>query len=67
VTGWRELDQPERAVFLSSIEEMSQEAVDAKEQEMQNLIDNDVFETVEDVGQTRVSCRWVLTIKEKEG
>ena len=57
VVTWKCLPEPEVAVFLTEIEEMSQEVIDAKEREINNLIENDVFEAVSDEGQKRVSCR----------
>ena len=44
---------------------MRQEVVDAKEKEVVNLIENDVFEEVKDIGQSCVSCKWVITSKVK--
>ena len=41
----------------------SQEVVDAKEAEVQNLIENDVFQKVPYTGQSTVSCRWVIEEK----
>ena len=42
------------------------EVVEAKEKEIQNLFKYEVFEEVEDIGQTRIGSRWVITRKEKE-
>ena len=42
---------------------MSQEIVDAKEKELKNMIENDVFERVPSYGQATVSCKWVFTEK----
>ena len=67
VVHWKELIEPEKEVFLTAVEEMSQEIVDAKAIEFQNLTSNDVFEPVDDIGQSRVSCKWVITTKEKDG
>ena len=53
-------------VLLTVDEELSQEVIDAKEKEVVNLIDNDVFEEVKDVGQSCISCKWVITSKEKD-
>ena len=39
----------------------------AKEKEIQNWIENNVFETVEDRGQKAITVRWVLTEKVKDG
>ena len=41
-----------------------QEVLDAKKREIENLIANDVYETVEDQGQKAVSCKWVITEKQ---
>ena len=67
VVSWRAMQPVEKEIFLSAVEEMSQDVVDAKERERQNLLENDVFETVEDIGQVRVSCKWVFTKKKKDG
>ena len=64
VETWEILSEPEVAVFLTEIEEKSQDVIDAKEKEINNLIENDVFETVTDEGQSRISCKWVYTSKE---
>ena len=42
---------------------MSQEIVDAKEKELTNMIENDVFERVPFYDQATVSCKWVFTEK----
>ena len=42
---------------------MSQEIVGAKEKELKNMIENDVFERVPFYGQATVSCKWVFTEK----
>ena len=34
---------------------------EAKEREIQNWIDNEVYDEVEDEGQKAVSARWVIT------
>ena len=39
----------------------------AKEKELQSWIENNVFETVEDMGQKAITVRWVLTEKVKNG
>jgi hypothetical protein len=52
VLWWRERNKSEDILVLSMNEEYTQEIVDAKEKELQNLIDNDVFEWVHDEGQT---------------
>ena len=41
------------------------EVKEAKETEVENLLNYDVFEEVEDVGQDTLGSRWVVTAKEK--
>ena len=66
VTEWREVKKTEEQVmFLTGDDELRQEVVDAKEKEVVNLIENDVFEEVKDIGQSCVSCKWVITSKVK--
>jgi hypothetical protein len=66
VTEWREVEKTEAQVmFLTGDDELRQEVVDAKEKEVVNLIENDVFEEVKDIGQSCVSCKWVITSKVK--
>ena len=67
VMDWQELEEPDKEVYFTASEEMTQEVVDAKDKELQNLMENGVFEAVEDVGQSRVTCKWVFTTKEMEG
>lgn len=45
----------------------SEEVLCAKEKEIKNWQDNDVYEEVEDVGQVAFSVRWVVTEKVKGG
>ena len=42
---------------------MSQEIVDAKEKELKNMTENDVFQRVPFYGQATISCKWVFTEK----
>ena len=67
VASWRKLPEPEHAVLLTSMEEQSQDVMDAKEREVQNLIENDVYDVVEDFNQPRISTKWIFTQKVKEG
>ena len=41
VTGWKEFLEPEQTIFLTVSDEPSQEVVDAKEEEIGNVIEND--------------------------
>ena len=47
----REVCETEQVLTLTSVEECQQKVTEAKEKEIQNLIDNDVFEWVTDEGQ----------------
>ena len=67
VGEWQPIENTENMIFLSELDEMNQQTVDAKEKELQNMIDNDVFETVAYHGQPTVSCKWVFTEKYKDG
>ena len=57
------LPAPEKVVLLSASDELDQRILDAKQKELKNLVDNDVYEAVRDVGQRRVSTKWVITEK----
>ena len=66
ISEWREIEETEEQVmFLTGDDELRQDVVDAKEKEVVNLIENDVFEEVKDVGQSCISCKWVITSKVK--
>ena len=67
VTKWEIIPFPETTLYLCSIMESSQDVVNAKEKELQNMIDHDVFEEVENIGQKTISSKWVLTEKFKGG
>ena len=41
------------------------EVLEAKEKEIKNLDDYEVFEEVDDIGQEKIGSRWVITKKEK--
>ena len=60
VLWWREEQKAEDVLVLTTRNEYDQEIVDAKENEFQNLMNNDVFELVDDKGQKTVSTRWVF-------
>ena len=65
VKEWKQMPYEEKVIFLAEEEEMSQEVVNAKEREIQNLRDNDVFEVVEFNNQPLISCKWIITEKIK--
>ena len=52
-------------VELPVSEHWRPEVKEAKDTEVNNLLDYDVFEEVEDVGQQTIGSRWVVTSKEK--
>ena len=55
-------DETEMLIFFTN-----NAVTEAKEQEIQSWIDNDVFEIVRDCGQKCISIRWVITEKVKGG
>ena len=67
IQWWRNMEEVEHPVFLTSAEEYEQKVMDAKEREIDNFHENNVFKEVDDVGQQTISCRWVYTEKEKDG
>ena len=66
VSVWKKLPYPAHVVYLTSEQECSQEVVDAKDKEVQNLIDNKVFKVVPYTGQKTISSKWVFTEKYKQ-
>ena len=61
-------NQGHKVFTLTAVEEhgiYETDIIEAKEREVQNLMENDVFDVVEDQGQTAVSCRWVFQEKVK--
>ena len=66
VIRWEPLPGEEMTILLTAHEKMSQALITAKEREIQNLRDNDVFEVVEEQ-QPLVSCKWIFTEKVKNG
>ena len=65
VHNWRNVPYPENVVMKIQDEELAQEVVDAKEQEIKNLTDN-VFESVQNENQPTTSSRWIITEKFKD-
>ena len=70
--GWLDLSKvKDLSVVPDSIEMIilfnSNEVAIAKEKEIQNWMENDVFEEVEDKKQKAITVRWVITEKIKEG
>ena len=48
IVWWREVGETEQILTLTAIKEQGEDVIAAKEKEIQNLIDNDVFEWVKD-------------------
>lgn len=62
-TEWKAVDDDTEVLIMSN----NDSVMVAKEVEMKNWIDNDVFIEVEDSGQFTISARWVVTEKIKNG
>ena len=63
IKWWKEICETEHVYTLTAVQEYETDVVEAKERELKNLTENDVFEYVDDKGQKAVSCRWVFTEK----
>ena len=57
------LPYPEQALLLTKDQEMSQDVVDAKNDEVNNMIVNKVFDKVPYDNQITVSSWWIITEK----
>ena len=53
----------DQVALLSKHDELSQEIIDAKEKEIENLVENKVFQVVPNENQVRISSCWVITEK----
>ena len=67
VHNWRNVPYPENVVMMTQNKELAQEVVDAKEKEINILIENYVFEGVQNENQPTISSRWIITEKFKDG
>ena len=67
VDEWSELPYPEQALILTKDQAVSQEVLDAKNREFDNMKRNDVFEIIPFDGQNTISSRWIITEKFKDG
>ena len=63
VLSWKEVPGVEEVMFLGQDEMLSQDVVNAKDKEYQNLVNHDVFESVPFQNQKLISTRWVITEK----
>ena len=66
IIWWREAHEAEDVLILTSIDHYSQEIVDAKDKEYKNLLEHDVFEVVNDDGQSTISTKWIFHEKHDE-
>ena len=66
VGQWQKLPYPEHFILLTKEEEYSQEVVDAKNKELDKLIENKVYDTVPYTGQKLISSKWHITEKFKD-
>ena len=67
VEDWQEIEAPEETVYLCATGEFSQDVIDAKSKELDNLKLHDVYEEIDDVGQSYISTKWVITEKYDSG
>ena len=61
VYNWRNIPYPENVVTMTQDEELAQKMVDAKEKEINNLIENVVFQSVQNENQPTISSHWIIT------
>ena len=65
IVWWREVENnTEEVLVLTAVQECEQKIVNAKQVELQSLIDHNVFDWVENTGQKAVSAKWILHSKE---
>ena len=67
IRRWKVIPSPENAVMMSAHDQLSQEVIDAKEKELNNLKQNNVFECVPFTNQVTISSKWIFTEKLVEG
>ena len=67
VLWWRQIENTvEQVLVLNKIDLSNQDVIDAKEKEVSNLKENDVFDVVEFGGQDTVSSRWIINKRTDE-
>ena len=67
VERWQNVPHPELIVLLTKEEEYDQDTIDAKNKELEKLIENKVYTSVPYTGQKLISSKWVFTEKYKDG
>ena len=70
--GWFDMSEIKDLSLVREETEMlvlynNSQIAEAKEKEIKNWVQNDVFETVENTGQKYITVRWVITEKIKDG
>ena len=67
VQRWREKKVESVLIALHDYQDGDERIIEVMEMELKNLAENDVYEWVEDCEQKAVTCKWVITGKEKTG
>ena len=60
---WWRVKETEQVLFLGEYLETDERFIKAKEKEIHNIEENDVFEWVQDSGQSTISTKWVISEK----
>lgn len=60
-------EEPEQEVMLTNTSIFDQDVVDAKDAELEKFHDNNVYNEVENEGQSTIGVRWVVTRRKKTG
>ena len=63
IESWRNALHTEQVALLSEHDELSQEIIDAKEKEIENLVENKVLQAVPNENQVSISSHWVIREK----
>ena len=64
VLWWRQVEgETNQVLVLSEVEENNQEILEAKKEEYNKLVENDVFEWIEDTGEKTISTKWLIEEK----
>ena len=63
IHDWKKTDEEVNAVLLPKNRHNDTDCIEAKEAELQKLKDFNAFEEVDDMGQKRISTRWIICQK----
>ena len=61
---WKQKEVESVLIALHDYQDGDERIIEAKEMELNNLTENDVYEQVEDCGQKVLTCIWAITEKE---